>query len=325
MMAALTVLAAANLAVLPAAVLALGAGAGTYLLYTAIAFGWRQLAPRGARRPGRLSPAGTVRQWLAQAGLADVALGEFCGVVALLAVFGAVIGFALFAALLPAVVAGLAASVTPVGLFRNRRRARRERASEEWPRLIEEVRLRATTLGHSVPQALFEAGRSAPPELRDAFDAAQREWLISTDFARTLEVIKQRLADPTADLVCETLLIAHELGGTDLGPRLSALAEDRQLDVTSRKDARAKQAGVRFARRFVLVVPLGMAAAGSLIGTGRRAYATPMGQLLVLAAMGLMALCWMWAGRFLRLPEEERIFAPTAGPKPVGTHYGLAS
>src|SRR5206468_11126340 len=48
---------------------------------------------------------------------------------------------------------------------------------------------------------------------------------------------------------------------------LAALAEDRTQDLQGRKDARAKQAGVRFARRFVLVVPLGMSLAGLSIGT----------------------------------------------------------
>jgi tight adherence protein B len=289
--------------------LALLSGAGTYLLYTSIAFGWRRLGPRPVAAKERVGLRSQARTWMAQAGLSDVKPAEFGAVVAVLTVLGAAVGYLLFASPIPTMVAAGAAGLAPIGVYRNRRRARLERAADEWPRLIEELRLRATTLGRSVPQALFDVGNSAPPELQGAFAAAEREWRISTDFGRTLEVLSTRLADPTADVVCETLLIAHELGGTDLGPRLSALAEDRQLDVTSRKDARAKQAGVRFARRFVLVVPVGMAAAGSLIGTGRHAYGTPLGQVLVLAAMALMALCWAWAGRFLRLPDVERVFA----------------
>ena len=82
-------------------------------------------------------------------------------------------------------------------------------------------------------------------------------------------MLKRQLADPTADATCETLLVAHELGGTDLDRRLEALAEDRRQDAHGRKDARAKQAGVRFARRFVLIVPLGMALAGLSVGNGR--------------------------------------------------------
>jgi tight adherence protein B len=104
------------------------------------------------------------------------------------------------------------------------------------------------------------------------------------------------------------LLVAHEMGGTDLDRRLEALIEDRVLDVQCRKDARSRQSGVRFARLFVLLVPFGMALAGMTIGTGRDAYRTPLGQFSVMVGIVAVAACWVWAGRLLRLPEEERVF-----------------
>jgi tight adherence protein B len=122
-------------------------------------------------------------------------------------------------------------------------------------------------------------------------------------------VLTTRLADATADAVCETLLVAHQIGGNDVDRCLSALIDDRILDLQGRKDADARQAGARFARWFTLVVPLGMAAIGVSIGEGRAAYATPAGQALVAAGLGLMALCWIWASHILRLPSEQRVFA----------------
>jgi tight adherence protein B len=287
--------------------LALCAAVGTHLLYTALAFGWTGLRagpPRTADRPRRAR----VRDWLVQAGLGDVGVGEFAGVTVVLAVGGALAGFVLFGGALAAAALGAAAGAAPVASYRVRRHQRRAAAQEAWPRLIEEVRLLTSNVGRSVPQALFEAGRSAPEALRPAFAAAQREWLLSTDFGRTVAVLKAGLADPTADAACETLLVAHEVGGTDLDRRLQALAEDRTLDVQGRKDARARQAGVRFARRFVLLVPLGMAMVGLTVGTGRAAYATPWGQTMVVAGIASVALCWLWAGRLLRLPDEQRVF-----------------
>lgn len=174
--------------------------------------------------------------------------------------------------------------------------------------MIEELRLQAVTLGRSIPQALFSVGSKGPEEMRPAFAAAQREWLISTDFDRTLHVLKANLADPTADAVCETLLIAQEVGGTDVDQRLRALVDDRTDDLQGRKDARAKQAGVRFARSFVIVVPVGMALVGLGIGDGRAAFQSTAGQLWVLVAFAMMAGCWMWASQLLKLPEEERVF-----------------
>jgi tight adherence protein B len=302
-----------------ALVLALVAGAGTFLLYTGLGLRWGGLGigPAGARNGLAGKPALRLRaaEWLAQAGLDNVNAGEFIGVMAFLFATGALAAWGLFDGLVPAIIGGAFAATFPVAAYRSRRQRRQWEAREAWPRLIEELRLLTGSLGRSIPQALFEVGRHGPTELRGAFAAAEREWLMTTDFERTVAILKARLADATADAVCETLLVAHELGGSDLDRRLAALAEDRVQDVQGRKDALAKQAGVRFARKFVLVVPLGMALAGMSIGPGRTSYRTPLGQVAVAVGLGCIALCWMWASRMLRLPDEARVFRGRATPE----------
>ncbi len=294
------------------------AGYGVYLLYTALVFRWRGLGPgpHAGARPHRRN----AQDWLRQAGLEKVKPSEFAATIGALFVVGAVAAYAVFGGLLPAVVAGGFAASLPVASYRNRRAGRSSAARQAWPRMLEELRLLTGSLGRSVPQALFEVGRRAPDELRPGFVAAEREWLLSTDFARTLDVLKDALADPTADAVCETLIVAHEVGGSQLERRLGDLIEDRLGDLQGRRDAESKQAGVRFARRFVLLVPLGMALAGLSIGTGRSAYETPGGQLAV--AVGLLGVvgCWIWSGRLLRLPAEPRVFADATAD--AGTRVG---
>ena len=290
-----------------ALVLALAAAYGIHLAWTSAAMGWTGLGP-GPATDRSENAARPVRAWLAQAGLEDVTPGEFIAVTMVLAVVAGVLAFAVFASAVPSVVAAIGGGCVPVGIYRTRRRQRRELAQEAWPRIIEEVRILTGAVGRSIPQALFEAGQRAPDELRRAFDAAHREWLLSTDFARTTAVLKDRLSDPTADAACETLLVAHEVGGADLDARLEALVDDRIQDLQGRRDARARQAGVRFARRFVLVVPFGMALAGMSMGTGRSAYRTPQGQVIVVIGMVLVLGCWLWAGRIMVVPDEQRVF-----------------
>ena len=290
-----------------AVLVALAGAYGVHLLYSALAFGWTGVAP-GPRVRGAVAGRRRLADWLTQAGLDDVRPLELAAVIGVLFVVGASVAFVVFGGVLPAAVGGAFVGSFPVAAARARRERRRLEASTAWPRMIEEIRIQTTTVGRSVPQALFHVGRRAPEELRPAFEAAQREWLLSTDFARTIAVLKAKLADPTADAVCETLLVAHQIGGSDVDRCLLALAEDRILDVQGRKDAQARQAGARFARRFVIVVPLGMAVVGLSIGEGRSAYQTPSGQLLVLVGIALIAVCWVWAGRIMRLPEEERVF-----------------
>ena len=227
------------------ALLAVVGAYGVYLVYTAVVLKWGGLGvgPRAQPRPtGRSSS----RDWLVQAGLADVKVGEFALAMAVLFIVGFGAGLLLFG-VLPAIVVGFFAASFPLRTFRKRRDDRLAKAQEAWPRMIEEIRIQTVSLGRSIPQALFDVGHRAPVELRPAFGAAHREWLVSTNFDRTLRVLKDRLADPTADAACETLLTAHELGGADVAQRLEALADDRRQDTQNRKDARARQAGVRFA------------------------------------------------------------------------------
>jgi tight adherence protein B len=292
-------------------VVALCSSAGTYYLYTALVLGRRglRLGP-GATRPTRRRLRAS--DWLVQAGIGDVSARQFVLVTVALAALGAVAGVALFGGAVPALVLGVCVGAAPLASYRVRPQQLRITAQEAWPRLIGEIRIRTSALGRSVPQALFEAGERAPASLRPAFAAAQREWALSTDFERTVAVLKAGLADPTADAACETLLVAHEVGGSDLDRRLEALIEDRVIDVQGRKDARSRQAGVRFARRFVLLVPLGMALVGMSVGNGRAAYATPWGQAMVVIGIASVVACWLWAGRLLRLPEEQRVFVEQA-------------
>ncbi|MFP4235008.1 MAG: type II secretion system F family protein [Nitriliruptoraceae bacterium] len=292
---------------LQAFAVALLAAYGVFLLFTALSFGWKGLGISPGL--GTTRRRGRVEDLLVQAGLDRTRLAELAAVEAVLFTVAAAFGYAVYGGWPAAVAAGVAAAAIPVISARNRRRARLARAREAWPRMLEEIRLQVVTLGRSIPQALLTVGARGPEELKGAFALAQREWVLTTDLDRTLEVLKANLADPTADAVCETLLIAHEVGGTDVDRRLRALIDDRIDDLQGRKDARAKQAAVRFARWFVLIVPIGMALVGLSIGDGRAAFQTATGQVWVLLAFAMMGGCWAWAAVLLRLPEEERVFA----------------
>lgn len=286
--------------------LAATAAYGVHLVYSAIVFGWT------GPQPGPPAPT-RERHRLAESmerfGLGALDERALLSAMAVLALGGFAFGTLLFAGPLPGAILAVFAATSPIGAARLRHERQTERAHRAWPQMIEEIRLLTGTLGRSIPQATFEVGRRAPDGLRPAFDDAHREWLISTDFSRSLDVMKNRLGHNTADVVAETLLTAHELGGGEVGRRLEALAHDRLTDQQHRRDAVARQAGVRFARWFVLIVPLGMALAGLSIGNGRDAYGTGVGQALVAAALLLVIGCWVWAGRIMRLPTEERVFA----------------
>lgn len=283
------------------------AGIGVYFLFTALALGQRSILG-SALQQRRKSSSQRINDWFAQAGIPNDKRKQALTMILIAGICGTIFGWMLFGGALAPLLIGIFSSSFPATTYKQRRQRRRSEAADTWPRMIEEIRLSCGSLGRPIPQALLEVGKRGPEDMRVAFLHAEREWLISTDFARTTFVLKEQLADPTADVICETLLLAHGIGGNDIDKRLAALAQDRQMDLHCRKDARSKQAGVKFARRFVLIVPLGMAIAGLSIGNGRTAYATPNGQLGVAIGLFTLAICWWWAGRLIRLPQDKRVF-----------------
>jgi tight adherence protein B len=280
---------------------------GVFYLFTA-AIGWSGLgiAPFDAAKETK--PRKTMTSWMTQAGIVDVTPAEFLVAGFATAFVAGLLAFVAFGGLLPAIAVGIFGATAPAAAYRNRRTKLRSQAREAWPRIIEELRVQTSSMGRSVPVALLEVGTKAPTvPMRAAFNAANREWLLTTDFARTVRVLKDRLADPSADAVCETLLVAHDLGGSDLDHRLRALIDDRTTDLEERRDAVSRQSGVRFARWFTLVVPVGMSLVGMTIGNGRDSYRSASGQLSLLIAVVFTSGCWVWASRIMTLPEQQRV------------------
>lgn len=285
-------------------VLAAAAAIGVYLVLTARSDG------NDTHRVGfhsRLRARFTTHSLLRDIGLEGVSMMQFAISSILVGLCTSLVTAAAFGLGGAAIVLGLVGTSIPAASWRGRRIRRREVAQDAWPRMIDELRVLTGPGGRPVPQALVEVGLRGPVELRSAFEAAQRDWALTTDFERMVTILKERLADPTADVVLETLLVAVEVGG-DLDGRLTALADDRRADQSDRQDAAAKQSGARFARMFVIIVPAGMALAGLNVGDGASAYRTTSGQILVSLGVALVVACWIWAASIMRIPRPMRVF-----------------
>lgn len=285
--------------------LAVLAAAGVYLLL-----------PRPARTPSgppakrMLDPSrlhDRLQAWLDRTGLGSVSPVQFASVSAGVGFAAGAACWLLVGGVIPALLVGALAGTAPGALWRRRHQAARVATLEAWPRMIEEIRVRVGSVGQPIPQALLETGANGPEPLRRAFVAAQKQWALTTDFESTVRMLKESLSDPTADAVCETLLVIQQVGG-DPDTTLEALAADRRSDLLERREADARSAGARLARWFVVLVPAGMAFAGLNLGNGREAYASPAGQLASALAIAMVVACWWWAGRIMATPPQQRVF-----------------
>ena len=210
---------------------------------------------------------------------------EFVGVVGVLFVVGAALGFAIFGG----AAARRSCSAPSPPASRSRPTAAGAGpgvrcAQEAWPRMIEEIRILTGALGRSIPQALFEVGRRGPVELQPAFAAAHREWLVSTDFARTVARAEGR-ASPTRPPTPP----ARRCSSPTSSAAPTSTAASRRWSRTASRTCRAARTPGR--SRPACGSPAGSCSSsrsawrspGMSVGNGRAAYATPFGQLAVAA------------------------------------------
>ena len=152
-------------------VLALTGAYGVHLAYTAVAYRWAGLSPGPRRRRGRPRREIAMR-FLGAVGVDGGRPGELVLLTAVAACVAGAVAYGLFGGVLAPAAGGLAGATAPSAALRSRRTRQLAAAREAWPRIIEEIRIRTTAVGRSIPQALFEAGqrglrnfvpRSPPP------------------------------------------------------------------------------------------------------------------------------------------------------------------
>jgi tight adherence protein B len=253
---------------------------------------WRS----GPRAPQRRSAPRRVtgrQQLLAAAGLAginaaqllalQIGLGLLVLVVVLLTTGTVTISlvFAVFGFALP--------------LVQVRRLAARRRADlrEVWPEVVDNL-ASAVRAGLSLPEALSALATRGPEVLRPAFGRFTTHYRSSGRFAACLDRLKDDLADPVGDRIVETLRVAREVGGSDLGRVLRTLATFLREDARARAELETRQG-------WVVLLLLATQA------TTLDAYDSALGTALLVGGGVVCFAAYRLMLRIGRLPEDVRV------------------
>jgi tight adherence protein B len=281
------------------AVLGLVLGAGLLLLERAV-------SRRSARSVRRSRWRRRRAELLRAAGFGRVRPGQLAGAEAATGlVTGLAVGRLTGAAGLAAAGFVLGALVPSAAL----RRAARQRTADRrelWPEVVDSL-ASGVRAGLSLPEALAAVGERGPEPLRPAFAAFGVDHRASGRTAEALDRLRERLADPVGDRVVETVRLAREVGGTDVGTVLRTLAAFLREDARTRAELEARQSWTVNAARVAVSAPwLVLLLLGSQPETAR-AYDTGTGAL-VLAVGGLACvLAYRAMVRIGRLPAERRV------------------
>ena len=205
-----------------------------------------------------------------------------------------------------AIAFGLLAGYAPTALVRHRQRKRRQELRDLWPDVVDNL-ASAVRAGLSLPEALTQLGTRGPEPLQPAFQRFGEDYRATGRFDSCLDRLKTRLADPVADRIVESLRVAREVGGSDLGRLLRTLSAFLREDARTRSELETRQGWTVNAARLAAAAPwvvLGMLATRP---QAVEAYDSSTGFAILAVGGGVCFVAYRLMLRIGRLPEEERV------------------
>jgi tight adherence protein B len=281
------------------ALLGLTFGIGAFLVV-------RSFGPPPRRRTPGVSRRDQVAEMLLQAGIESVTPG---GLAACCAGVGAVVGAAMYGVSRSPVIGtafGLLATWAPVAIVRFRLRQRRAELRDLWPEVVDNL-ASAVRAGLALPEALTQVGTRGPVELRPPFLRFGADYRATGRFYDSLDRLKASLADPVGDRIIESLRMARQVGGSDLGRLLRTLSAFLREDARTRAELETRQGWTVNAARLAVAAPWVVLAMLSLRPEAVQAYDTSAGLIVLGIGGGVSVVAYRIMLRIGRLPDEERV------------------
>jgi tight adherence protein B len=202
--------------------------------------------------------------------------------------------------------AGLMMSTLPLARLRQLQRRRQRELRAVWPDAIEHL-ASGVRAGLSLPEAIGQLAHGGPESLRWAFAAFNADYRASGKFSVSLDFLKERLADPVGDRVVETLRLAREVGGSDLGRLLRTLATFLRDEGRVRGELESRQSWTVNAARLAVAAPWALLV---LLGTrpaAVAAYNTTAGVVVLVVGAVMSLVAYRLMMRIGQLPMESRV------------------
>ncbi|MCU1639662.1 MAG: type secretion system protein [Microbacteriaceae bacterium] len=278
-------------------------GLGLMLVVSPVLWPARAIrAPRIASRPARV-----LRDRMTQAGLHSVTIPTLLAVSILLAVAAAAFTFAIVPVLALAVIAGIVALVLPVTVINARARTHRTAGRTVWPDLVDHL-VSAVRSGLALPDSVVTLARAGPTAVREALLEFERGYRATGDFGLGVDKLKDRLADPVADRVLETLRMSREVGGSELTTVLRNLAAYLRQEAALRAEVEARQSWVMNSARLGVAAPWIILVLLSTRPEAAAAYNTGSGIVLITGGLVVSVVAYRLMMSIGRMPEEHRWF-----------------
>lgn len=200
----------------------------------------------------------------------------------------------------------LMAGGAPLAVVRGRARARRKGLRDVWPDVVDNV-ASGVRAGLSLPEALAQLATRGPEPLRPHFAAFAADYRATGRFDDCLDALKESLSNPVGDRLVESLRLARQVGGTDLGRLLRTLSTFLREDARRRSEMETRQGWTVNAARLAVAAPWIVLATMITRPDAMASFATRGGTIVLVVGGVLTLVSYRLMLRIGRLPEEQRV------------------
>lgn len=251
-------------------------------------------------------PEGALQRTLRRAGIERVSTAGFVlSSVAAGLVVAAVI-FILTASLPVGVCFFCFGAYLPTSLVRWRAKRRFSALRELWPDIVDNLRS-AVRAGLSLPEALAHIGAKGPTEVRHLFEDFALDYRATGQFEPSMDRLKARLADATADKLIEALKMTRDVGGSDVGRLLTTLSAFLREETRTRNELLARQSWTVNAARLAVAAPWVVLLMLCTQPQAMAAFNSPAGWAVLLIGLAVSLTSYRIMVRIGALPSEPRV------------------
>jgi tight adherence protein B len=272
-------------------------GVGLLLIWRS---GPRAPVRRATRRPGRR------QRLLAAAGLTGINGAQLLALQVALGLVGTVLVLLTTRTVTISLTFGCFGAAVPYLLVRRLAGKRRADLREVWPEVVDNL-ASGVRAGLSLPEALGALAVRGPEALRAQFARFAADHRSSGRFGESLDRLKDDLADPVGDRIVETLRVAREVGGSDLGRVLRTLAAFLREDARARAELETRMGWVVSAARLAVAAPWVVLLLLATQSTTLDAYDSPLGTALLVGGAAVCLVAYRVMLQIGRLPQDVRV------------------
>jgi Flp pilus assembly protein TadB len=193
------------------------------------------------------------------------------------------------------------------------RRVARIEAVASWTEMLRDTLAAAAGL----EQAILATAPLAPAAIRDDVGRLAARLRSGHRLAPALRCLAEELADPTADLVIASLVLAAEHQARRLGELLGSLAETARAQAAMRMRVETGRARTRTSVRVIVATTLAFAVGVVVLNRAYlTAYDSALGQAVLLVIGALFSIGFVWLTRIAAGRPTARVLSLGDPPQP---------